>query len=63
MRELSEQEIVRRNKVEEIRKYCNPYPERFEVTHRLHEAKTLEDGVQNVRVAGRIIFMRKIRKF
>ena len=62
MRELSEQEIVRRNKVEEIRKYCNPYPERFEVTHRLHEAKVLEDGVQNVKVAGRIIFMRKFGK-
>ena len=27
MRELSEQEIVRRHKVEEIRKVCNPYPE------------------------------------
>lgn len=25
--ELTEQEIVRRNKVEEISKYCNPYPE------------------------------------
>ena len=62
MRELTEQEIVRRNKVEEIKKYCNPYPERFEVTHRLHEAKVLEDGVQNVRVAGRIIFMRKFGK-
>lgn len=27
MRELSEQKIVRRNKVDEIRKICNPYPE------------------------------------
>ena len=43
MRELSEQEIVRRNKVEEIRKVCNPYPERFEITHRLHEAIELPD--------------------
>ena len=33
MRELSEQEIVRRNKLDEIRKVCNPYPERFEKTH------------------------------
>lgn len=62
MRELSEQEVIRRNKVEEIRKYCNPYPERYEVTHRLHEAKELEDGIENVRVAGRIVFMRKFGK-
>jgi len=43
MRELTEQEIVRRKKVEEIRKVCNPYPERFEITHRLHEASYLDD--------------------
>ena len=62
MRELSEQEIVRRNKVEEIRKVCNPYPERYEITHRLHEAVNLSDGEKNVRVAGRIVFMRKMGK-
>ena len=62
MRELSEQEIVRRNKVEEIRKVCNPYPERFEITHRLHDAINLPDGESGVRVAGRIIFMRKMGK-
>ena len=62
MRELSEQEIVRRGKVEEIRKVCNPYPERFEITHRLHEAVNLPDEEKGVRVAGRIIFMRKMGK-
>ncbi len=62
MRELSEQEIVRRNKVEEIRKVCNPYPERFEITHRLHDAANLPDEEKGVRVAGRIIFMRKMGK-
>ena len=62
MRELSEQEIVRRNKVEEIKKVCNPYPERFEITHRLHEAATLPDETKDVRVAGRIVFMRKMGK-
>ena len=30
MKEFSEQELVRRNKVEEIRKVCNPYPEKLE---------------------------------
>ena len=62
MRELSEQEIVRRSKVDEIRKVCNPYPERYEITHRLHEAINLDDGVNNVSVAGRIVFMRKMGK-
>ena len=62
MRELSEQEIVRRNKVEEIRKVCNPYPERYEITHRLHEAVNLADETRDVSVAGRIVFMRKMGK-
>ena len=38
MRNFSEQEIVRREKVEEIRKVCNPYPERYDITHSLKEA-------------------------
>ena len=62
MRELSEQETVRRNKLDEIRTVGNPYPERFEKTHALKEAKVLEDGVDNVSVAVRIIFMRKMGK-
>ena len=33
MREFSEQEQVRRNKLEEIAKVCNPYPDKFERTH------------------------------
>ncbi len=62
MREFSEQEIVRREKVEEIRKACNPYPERYEVTHSLKEASSLPDETNGVRVAGRIVFMRKMGK-
>jgi len=62
MREFSEQEIVRREKVEEIKKVCNPYPERYDITHKLKEAGQLEDETQGVRVAGRIVFMRKMGK-
>lgn len=62
MREFSEQEIVRREKVEEIRKVCNPYPERYEVTHSLKEASLLPDETKGVRVAGRIVFTRKMGK-
>lgn len=58
----SEQELVRRGKLDEIRKVCNPYPDKFEKTHSLKEAKFLEDGVTDVSIAGRIIFMRKMGK-
>ena len=59
---FSEQELVRRGKLDEIKKVCNPYPDKFEKTHSLVEAKTLDDGVTDVSVAGRIIFMRKMGK-
>ena len=62
MREFSEQELVRREKLEEIAKVCNPYPESFEITHELKDAMLLEDATTNVRVAGRIILMRKMGK-
>ncbi len=62
MRELTEQEIVRREKVEKIREVTNPYPERFEVTHELYQAKELEDGTDDVKVAGRVVFLRKMGK-
>ncbi|MBE6146793.1 MAG: lysine--tRNA ligase [Firmicutes bacterium] len=62
MRNFSEQELVRREKVEKIKEVCNPYPERFEVTHSLVEALSLEDETKDVSVAGRIVFMRKMGK-
>ena len=43
MRQFSEQELIRRRKVEEIKKYCTPYPERYEITHSVLEASKLED--------------------
>ncbi len=62
MREFSEQELVRRDKLSEIAKICNPYPDSFKRTHTLKEAKVLEDGTTDVSVCGRIIFMRKMGK-
>ena len=62
MRELSEQEVIRREKLEEISKVCNPYPAKYERTHTLSEAKLLEDGTKNVKVCGRIAFARKMGK-
>jgi len=62
MRELTEQEIVRREKIEKISEVCNPYPERFEITHEIKDARNLEDGTNDVSVAGRIVLMRKMGK-
>ena len=59
MRELSEQERVRREKLEHIK---NPYPDRFETNYEICDARELEDGVTGVRVAGRIVLMRKMGK-
>ncbi len=59
MRELSEQELVRREKLQNIK---NPYPERFEINYELDEASQLEDGVTGVCIAGRIVLMRKMGK-
>ena len=62
MRELSEQEVIRRDKIEEIRKVCNPYPEKYDVNYKLSEVSSLDDGTSDVRIAGRIVFMRKMGK-
>lgn len=59
MRKLSEQEIVRREKLQNIK---NSYPERYETNYEIFEAKELEDETKGVRVAGRIILMRKMGK-
>lgn len=59
MRKLSEQEIVRREKLQNIK---NPYPERYETNYEIFEAKELEDETKGVRVAGRIVLMRKMGK-
>ena len=59
MRELSEQERVRREKLENIK---NPYPDRYETNYEICDARELEDGVTGVRVAGRIVLMRKMGK-
>ena len=59
MRNLSEQEIVRREKLKNI---SNPYPERYEINYEIKDAMQLEDGVTGVRVAGRIVLMRKMGK-
>lgn len=45
-----------------VKEQKNPYPERFEITHSLKKASTLNDGIQQVKVAGRVMTMRKMGK-
>lgn len=59
MRKFTEQEQVRREKLQNI---SVPYPEKFETNYEISEAKELEDGTTSVRVAGRIVLMRKMGK-
>ena len=59
---LSEQETIRREKLKAINEVCNAYPDHYERTHKLNEAKELEDGTKDVSIAGRIVFMRKMGK-
>ena len=58
MRTFSEQEIIRREKLDEIRQNRQAYPDRYELTHSLKEASILADGTTGVKVAGRIVFVR-----
>ncbi len=62
MREFSEQELVRREKLNSIKEYTNPYPERFERNYELKDAMNLPDETKDVKVAGRIVSMRKMGK-
>lgn len=61
---MSEDKLLdaRLNKLEYVKGITNPYPERFEVTHSIPEAAKLPDETTGVRVAGRIMFMRKMGK-
>ena len=59
---MSENVLVeaRLAKLDYVKNITNPYPDRFERTHELYEARELADGVVGVRVAGRIMSMRKM---
>lgn len=51
----SEQAVVRMEKREEMAaKGIDVHPDRCEITHELHEAAMLEDGVSDIAVAGRV---------
>lgn len=55
-------EQVRHEKLENIKASTNAYVERYERTHEIDEVATLEDGMEGISVAGRIMLMRKMGK-
>jgi lysyl-tRNA synthetase class 2 len=61
---MGNQETTRRiQKLDAIRSQGIPvYPERFAVNYELNEAALLEDGISNVRIAGRIMSIRNFSK-
>jgi lysyl-tRNA synthetase class 2 len=56
---FNEQMQVRFDKIEKIRAIGeHPYAERYEMTHTIAEAAALENGVEGVKIAGRIVASR-----
>ena len=55
----NEQRDIRIQKLNELRAQgIIPYRDRFEKTHNLHDAATLEPGAEHIKIAGRIIAVR-----
>jgi lysyl-tRNA synthetase class 2 len=55
----NEQREIRIQKLKELRAQgVVPYRDRFDKTHNLHDASMLEEGIDDVKVAGRIIAVR-----
>jgi lysyl-tRNA synthetase class 2 len=60
---LSDEMRVRREKlVRIIESGMQPYAERYERTHTVGESAQLDDGVEGVRIAGRILALRYLGK-
>ena len=59
MRTFTEQELVRREKLKNIK---HPYPEKYETNYSIKEASVLPDETIGVCIAGRIVLMRKMGK-
>jgi lysyl-tRNA synthetase class 2 len=55
-------EEARRTKLEYVKSITNAYPDRFERNYEIKDAKQLPDESKDIRVAGRIIFIRMMGK-
>ncbi len=57
---MTEQEQNRRDKLADLAQSMNAYPDRYQTTHALQAARALPDGTAAVRVAGRILSIRRM---
>ncbi|MGM0442594.1 MAG: lysine--tRNA ligase [Fibrobacterota bacterium] len=58
---MNEQMSIRLDKIDTIKEIGeHPYADRYEVTHSIAQAHELEEGTVGVRLAGRIVAMRKM---
>lgn len=55
-------ETIRYDKREALRRYTNPYPDRFPVNATLKELQNAVDGSTDIQTAGRITFIRRMGK-
>ena len=63
MADIEELIAIRLEKVKKLTNYgIKLHPERYEINHTLKEAMNLEDGSENIKVAGRIMAKRKMGK-
>ncbi len=57
---------IRQERIEQIQELreqgIQPYPDRFERTHKIEQALQLAEGEKDVRIAGRVIALRKMGK-
>ncbi len=60
--EINQLEAARQMKFDYLKEQVEVYPDRFRTSHDLGEAGLLEDGLDGVKVAGRISLMRKMGK-
>lgn len=58
----SEQELNRRETLENLSRTVNPHPDRYPVNQELHLVRFLDDETRSVRVAGRILSIRRMGK-
>ncbi len=63
MGDISELKRVRIEKEDKLKELgISVHPERYEITHSLKDSRELEDGIKNVRIAGRVMSKRKMGK-
>lgn len=59
---VTEQESIRRERLSKLSEFVNVYPDRYDTNYELHDARLLADDIEGIRLAGRILSLRKMGK-